>query len=355
MKDIRLYTKSDLQNFSAQVLQNFDGEIPISSLRVNSFLHNKNIDDTDIVLIAYFKDHKFAAYFGFIPDFFSDGEKFYWNSGWRANENIDKRAANIVFYKALSLYGNNLILNHLTPHTRKVLNSTNIFEQVKELKGKKFFLKSPINEILLSKNKKLKSISSIFSFSDRLINWVFTNNNNAKNYINKIEILPKIDADCERFINSTKKEFIKDNVYNINHALAYKWLTNSNLYQIEAEKYYFSLIENVFENYIIKITDNEEIIGVFHIVNRNYNFKLYFSYFNSKLSNSIAKDLRLFLQKNNAKTFLSFDTILNSELSKFQFLFTKKTLQYYTYSKQISKHINSEQKFQAGFGDVLYT
>ena len=96
-------------------------------------------------------------------------------------------------------------------------------------------------------------------------------------------------------------------------------------------------------------------IAIFHIVNRNSNFKLYYSYFNNNFLNDIAKELYIFLQKNNAKTFLSFDTILNSELTKQKYLFVKDTVQFYTYSKQLEHLFNNKQKYQAGFGDVIYT
>ncbi len=356
MKDIRTYNKKQLQELSPDVLSSFNGEIPITTPRINSFINNPNIDDKDILLIAYFKDNKLAAYFGILPDYSVNGEKFYWNSGWRANNNIDKRAASIVFYKALSLYGNKLMLNHLTPHTKQIIDSTKNFSEIKTLEGEKFFIKSVLSEILISKKPQLKTLKPLFNFTDISINSILSIKNKREyNSSLSLEILERIDTDCELFINNEKTEFINDSVKNINHAINYKWLVTNNSFKTENNKYFFSLHTNVFENYILKLSANKKVIGVLYIVNRNNNFKLYYSYFNNKYTKEIAKELYIFLQKNNAKTFLSFDTILNTELTKLKYLYKKNTAQYYTYSKQLKQLFDNTQKYQAGFGDVIYT
>lgn len=356
MKDIRTYNKKQLQELTPDVLSGFDGEIPITTPRVQSFINNKNIDDNDTLLFAYFKDNKLASYFGILPDYSANGEKFYWNSGWRANNNIDKRAASIVFYKALSLYGDKLMLNHLTPHTKQIIDSTKVFSEIKALNGKKFFLKSVLSEIIIAKKPKLKPLKPLLNITDLSVNSILLLKKNTKSEnIIKLEILDKIDTDCELFINNSKNEFINNSVQNINHAIKYKWLATDNSFEIENKKYFFSLHSNIFENYVLKLSVNNNIVGVFYIVNRENNFKLYYSYFDNKFLTEIAKELYFFLKKNNAKTFLSFDTILNSELTKQQFLFVKDTVQFYTYSKQLEHLFTDKQKYQAGFGDVIYT
>ena len=356
MKDIRTYNRKQLQELTPDVLSSFDGEIPITTPRIKSFINNPNIDDNDILLIAYLKNNKLASYFGILPDYTVNGEKFYWNSGWRANNEIDKRAASIVFYKALSIYGDKLMLNHLTPHTKQIIDSTKVFTDIKTLAGKKFFIKSVLSEILIAKKPKLKTIRPLLNITDFSVNSILSLKKNQKSD-NKItfEVLNSIDTNCELFINNIKTELLNDSVKNINHALNYKWLVSDNSFEIENDKYFFSLQSNIFENYIIKISINKNIIAVLHIVNRNSNFKLYYSYINQGFKKEIATELYIFLQKNSAKTFLSFDTILNSELTKQKYLYTKDTVQFYTYSKQLEHLFNNKQKYQAGFGDVIYT
>jgi len=356
MKDIRTYNKKQLQELTPDVLSNFNGEIPITTPRINSFVNNPNINDDDILLIAYFKDNILAAYFGILPDFANNGEKFYWNSGWRANNKIDKRAASIVFYKALSLYGNKLMLNHLTPHTKQIINSTKVFSDIRTLSGKKFFIKSVLSEIIIAKKPKLKPVKPLLNFADYSANIILSLKRKTKSD-NKIsvEILDNIDSHSELFINDIKSEFISDSVKNINHSLKHKWLVTDNSFAIENKKYFFSLQTQIFESKILKLSINKNIIAIFHIVNRNNNFKLYYSYFNQKFTSEIVKELYIFLQKNNAKTFLSFDTVLNSELTKLKYLYIKDTVQYYTYSKQLEHIFNNSKKYQAGFGDVYYT
>ena len=355
MKDIRTYNKKQLQKLTPDVLSSFNGEIPITSARIKSFINNPNIDDNDTLLFAYFRDNKLASYFGILPEYSANGEKLYWNSGWRANTNIDKRSASIVFYKALNLYSNKLMLNHLTPHTKQIIDSTKVFSKIKILDGKKFFLKSVLSEIIIAKKPKLKHLKPLLNITDLSINSILSLKKNAKSKnIIKLEILDEIDTNCELFINNNKNEFISDSVQNINHAIKYKWLVTNKSFDIENQKYFFSLHSNIFENYVLKLSVNNTIVGVFYIVNRENNFKLYYSYFNNKFLSEIAKELYFFL-KNSAKTFLSFDTILNSELSKLDFLFIKDTVQFYTYSKQLKYLFNNKQKYQAGFGDVIYT
>jgi len=356
MKDIRTYNRKQLKELTPDVLSGFDGEIPITTPRIQSFINNPNIDDNDILLISYFKNNKLASYFGILPDYAVNGEKFYWNSGWRANNEIDKRAASIVFYKALSMYGDKLMLNHLTPHTKQIIDSTKVFNDIKALQGKKFFIKSILSEILIAKNPKLKTLKPLLYITDFSVNTILTLKKNQKS--NKkitFEVLNSIDTHCELFINNNKTEILNNSIKNINHALDYKWLVSDNSFGIENDKYFFSLQSNTFKNYIIKLSINKNIIAIFHIVNRNSNFKLYYSYFNNNFLNDIAKELYIFLQKNNAKTFLSFDTILNSELTKQKYLFVKDTVQFYTYSKQLKHLFNNKHKYQAGFGDVIYT
>ena len=355
MKDIRTYTKSQLKELTPNFLSNIDSEIPITTPRIQSFINNPNINDNDILLIAYYKNEKLAAYFGILPDFAANGEKFYWNSGWRANNAIDKRAASIVFYKALNLYGNNMMLNHLTPHTRQLIDSTKIFENVKKLKGNKFFIKSVFSEIIIAKNKKFKLIKPLLCFSDIILNSLISIKKKPKSDNIKLEIYKNIDKESEEFINTIKNEFVQNSVSNINNAIKNKWLVTDNSFKIENNKYFFSLQTKIFENYILKFSYNGHIIGILHIVNRDNNFKLYYSYINNEYSEQIATETYLFLHKNNAKTFLSFDIELNFYLTKLKYLFVKDTVQYYTFSKQISYYFNNNQKYQAGFGDVLYT
>ena len=356
MKDIRTFNKLQLKELSSNILLNFEGEIPITTLRINSFIKNTNIDDDDILLIAYYKNNKLASYFGILPDIANNNEKFYWNTGWRANNSIDKRAATIVLYKALSIYGNRMILNHLTPHTKKIIDSTKKFEPIKKINGTKFFFKFVLAEILVAKKPKLSFLKSIFKLIDFTFNIFITIFYTFfKNNIKYTKIIDSIDSDCENFINTIKNEFVKDSVKNINHALKYKWLITNNSLKDENEKYFFSLKTNVFENYILKISIKNKIIGVMHIVNRDNNFKLYYSYINTEYTYIIANELYSFLQKNNAKTFLSFDIVLNKYISKQKFIYLKNTVQFYTFSNNVSHFFNSNQQFQAGFGDALYT
>lgn len=354
MKDIRTYTKQQLLEFTPEVLSGFNGEIPITTPRIKSLQNNPNISETDILLIAYYKNDILAAYFGILPDIANTGEKFYWNTGWRANNNIDKRAASIVFYKALKLYGSKMVLNHLTPHTKQHIDATNIFNEVKVINGTKFFIKSILSEIIVAKKPKTKVLKPLFNLADTFINFSISlkKTNNSKSNT-KITVQNSIDAESEVLINSIKNEFVNDTVKNINHSLKYKWLITDNSLKLENEKYFFSLQTTVFKTYILKIELNNKIIGILHIVNRDNNFKLYHSYILNEYAENIANELYIFLQKNNAKTFLCFDINLNSFLSNKRFLYKKDTIQYFTSAKNAVENCNNN--FQAGFGDVLYT
>ena len=76
MKDIRTYNIKQLQELTPDILSSFNGEIPITTPRIKSFISNPNIDENDILLIAYFKDNKLASYFGILPDYSVNGAKF---------------------------------------------------------------------------------------------------------------------------------------------------------------------------------------------------------------------------------------------------------------------------------------
>jgi hypothetical protein len=301
--------------------------IPITSHRALSQFKNPAADNDDIALILAYENDELLGYVGSLPDRINN-EKVFWNSCWWVDPRKGGKVALPLFYKFLLLTKSRVLLKGLTPHTQLIIEKTGLFKTIKPIRGNRFFLRFYLHQLISGKKTFSKYFSFLFYPLDFIVNGIlitiqsftlFFDHNNAS-----YRIIREIDYETNDFIKKhNATDLIKREKEELNWIIKNPWVLRSDEYnKAESEHYPFSSVAKSFEYHILKIYRTDNLVGLIVLSARNRHFKTLMCYFDTTDTTLVAKEIRRFLYKNNALSFLTF----NNDLNK---LFKENSLVYY--------------------------
>ena len=354
-------TVGELPDFIASGEYRRSEIIPITSHRALSQYKNPAADKNDISLILAYENDDLLGYVGSLPDKINN-EKVFWNSCWWVDPKNGGKVALPLFYKFLQATKSKVLLKGLTPHTQQIIEKTGLFKTVKPIRGNRFFLRFYLHQLISGKKSFLKYLSFLLYPFDFIVNGVlitiqtftlFFDNNQSS-----CRIIHEIDDETNDFIKKHyTKDLIKREKEELNWIIKNPWIIRSDEYnKAESGHYPFSSVAKSFENSILKIYRTDDLVGLIVFSARNRHFKTLICYFETTDTTLVAKEIRHFLYKNKALSFLTF----NNDLNK---LFTENSLVYY-HKKTISEDLvvanelipllPSSFSIQDGDGDSIF-
>lgn len=336
--------------------------IPISKHRALSQINNPRLQDNDVLLVASFDENKTVGYLGVLPDIiFLNDEKvrFGWLTCFWVDETYKSQnvAANL-FLRVIRAWNKKIMITNVVPFLEPIYQKTNLFVPTIYKKGIRAYLRLNLSEILPPKNQYFKKFKQVL----KLVDWSFNSFNDFKlksksihNQNVRITNISKIDEHLNGFINEkTLKGITRRAKDELNWILEYPWVLQKSE-DLESSKYYFTSVSKVFKTLLFKLGDAQNNIqGVFMLINRNGNVTIPYVFASNEYSSSICEFIINYMIDNKCYmvTFYNSDLVKTFSDYKNKFLNIRETSKPYFIAKDFSAL--EIENFQDGDGDVAF-
>jgi GNAT superfamily N-acetyltransferase len=194
--------------------------LPITEHRAKSHINNPKADDEQTLLILAFDDDQLAGYIGCFPDNFKINDEVF-NYAWLStlyisNQFRGKRIAQALLNKVFEEYHGNIAITEFTKEAESLYNKIGVFQYIEPKRGKRYYFRSDMENIIPSKKPKTQSLEPFFSRADALINsFISVKNSGIKKPDFRFEILDTIDDESAPFISKFHINFsIKSFLFN---------------------------------------------------------------------------------------------------------------------------------------------
>jgi len=332
--------------------------VPITPQRAISQANNPYAQPNDVALVlALNNKEEIIGFIGILPGktMLTD-ERFFWNTCWWIDPEKGKIAAMPLFYSMLKITKSNLIFLDLPPHTASIVAKMGFMTN--SITGTKVFLRFNLNQILPKKYAFLAILKPILKFFDSCLNTMFAKKS-AKKELN-YQVIKCLDASMEVFLSKFKPTMLTpfDNTF-FTWISNYSWLTTqSNEFETAiAKKYYFSYITQSFVVELLKITHQNELIGIFVVTCRDSEMKIPYCFFDDNATEKVLEAIFNYAYNKKITTITTFHPKIKEQLKlkKNTVLFTKQLVKHVGYPKQFETLGITNKLFQDGEGDAVFT
>ena len=358
IKKIRL---NELEHFvQSEMFQQFT-IVPISELRVKSYLFNPHSQPGDIVLYLGFVQNQLVAFRSFFAGVIhteNEQQRFAWCSGnWVHTDFRRKGFSERLLKEAFIDWNGKLMFTNYAPNSEKLYLKSGNFHVIHQFEGFRGYLFPKTRKLVqkANKNKFTKILFSVIDLGISVISlfriWFFSPKQNPGI---RFETIQFPDDACYKIIKNQSEKFLFNREEEkFKWIFQFPWISNEEY--LNAKNYPFSSFSKSFFYRTVKLFFKEEFIGFFIFSVREGHLKtLHFC-----LSNGYEKEIATYLKQFCAKHKIEVLTVYKYELAlqlftqKFPFLHAKK------YGQKIysSFEIRGIDKFlfQDGDGDVIFT
>ena len=358
IKKIRL---EELEDFVQSEMFRHFTTIPISELRVKSYVNNPLSQPGDFVLYLGFVDKQLVAFrslFAGVVQTKLEKQRFAWCSGnWVHPEFRRKGFSERLLKEAYMDWNGKLLFTNYAPNSEKLYLKSGNFHAIHQYEGFRGYLFPKTRKLIQVSNKNglTKAIFSIIDFVILVIStvrlWFFTAIQNPNI---RFETMQFPDDDCYKIIENPSNEYLFNlGEKELKWIFQFPWITaNDNSY---SGKYPFSTYSKQFFYQVVKVFFMNEFAGFFIFSVRDGHLKTLYFKLPPEVDHEIAQFLKQFCTKHKIEVI----TVYKSEVAshfftqKFPFLHAKK------YGQKIysSFEIKGIDKFlfQDGDGDAIFT
>jgi GNAT superfamily N-acetyltransferase len=352
---------SDLESFSeSEVFRSWE-TVPVSSLRIQSYLHNPDANPDDIVLYVALTENKLVAFRTLFAGSIlttAGKERFGWCSGnWVHPDFRRKGFSELLLNEALTDWNGKLMFTNYAPNSEKLYLKTGKFKAIHQFQGFRGYLF--VKTLKLASPAKKNFVSKIiFGGTDFGVSILA----GVRTWFYKPGINPDVsffelefpDEECFNWLKKRKNDSVfQRGVEEFQWIFNHPWISAQK--NVDAEKYPFSSFSKSFRYFTIKVFDQDSFAGFFIFSVREGHLKTLCFLVKAGFEESIANFLKQFCVRHKIEVI----TVYNYEISrylfarKFPFLRAKKYGQkiYSSFNFDIAQH----QRFQDGDGDVIFT
>ncbi len=352
---------SELESFvKSKIFTDFE-TIPITGLRVASYINNPVALPDDVVLYLGFSDKKLVAFRTFFagqanttPELI----RFGWCSGnWVHPDYRRKGFSEQLLKEAFTDWKGQLMFTNYAPNSEQLYLKTGRFFVIHQFHGFRGYLFPKPDNLFPEANKNIIS-RVILSLMNILLSLISKGRAGTykyrQNHDIRFDLLELPDEICLQLTEQNHSNlFFKRGRTELNWIFQYPWMTN-NEDDYEAN-YPFSSFSKDFRYRTVKIFQKNKFVGFFLFSIKNNHLKTLLFEFSAGLENDIAEFIKNYCiqQKIDMVTIYNFD-IANALLKrKFPFLYGRKYGQKIYGSFQVKQ--NPPLLFQDGDGDVIFT
>ena len=358
---LKSYTKEQLDNWINSSHFKQLKNLPISSHRAISHIHNPRVNPNDILLAAFFEQEELIAYIGMIPDdCYSKGEPihFAWLSClWVASTHQGKGLSKQLINYANDQYQGRILLTEFTETAKQIYNKLSFLESLTTIVGMRYFVKLNSRELIPRKFPKLKFASPLLKACDNIGNQLISLLSFDKNHLGEIKDCDFHDPLVIEFIAQQSKLFsFRRGVPEVRWTKSFPWiLTDNEQAKMECEKYYFSGCADQFENLFMSSYSDSKPTCVMYVIIRDGHLRV--PYFFGKI---ISEEWGLWFRKIIKQYRVHTITVYQNELQQLfnreiRFLYRKKQFREYKIGKALNPFIEDCLEFQDGDGDCAFT
>ena len=342
--------------------------LPISSLRIESYIHNPNASSNDIVLYLALEGELLIGYKSIFPDTFINNNeriKFAWLSGTWTHPDYRRQSVSLkLFNKVFKDWEGKLMYTNYAEESKAVYDKSKEFEILKSLSGCRYYIRFSLKELLPQKHSFFQKNEKILEYIDNFLNVLFDLRFKflrKRKLIDKVEKIDNWNEEISCFLSSFKRnELFSRNTSIYEWVLKYPWVKTDFETKKESKKYYFSSYSKNFETTWYKVYNakTKKITGIFLVAVNNKQLKIPYVY--SSDDNGFLS-IRESIIKLCLTHKISYFTIYNSELinsikeCKFV-LWSKNFHQNYFSTKLLLQEFPEIKKLeiQSGDGDVIF-
>jgi len=255
--DLKAYTLEELEPYLYILYSKPESLVPVSPLRLRSYLSNPRAKMNDPVLFEMRQDDEVIAYRTLLPDRFFDSEgqpqRFAWLSGnWVRPDKRRQGIATRLLEMAEEEWQGRLMYTNYAPESKALYDSTGHFKVITKREGSRFYLRSAAEELL---SKRMGS-RKLLGFTDQLFNQLrekriqgYKFNSGLQCQVNEIDgFIAQLSELVKRLQQDTL--FRRDREI-FEWALEYPWVTEQ---ACDPVNYHFSYKANRFENILLQFT-----------------------------------------------------------------------------------------------------
>lgn len=335
--------------------------VPISMLRVQSYLNNPHGLPDDVVLYVGLIDGKLIAFrtlFAGSTGSENGSVRFGWCSGNWVHPGFRRKGfSERLLNEAFADWNGKLVFTNYAPDSEKLYIKTGRFNVIHQFQGFRGYL-FPKTVKLVSfarKNYFTRILFSIIDFSILVMNLVRTwfYQPVVQSDI-RFEFLNQPDEECYALLNTKlDRYYFKRGETELRWIFRFPWITGE---KTEANsRYPFSSYSENFGYYTIKVFEKNELAGFFIFSVREGHLKTLFFYLPESFDQLVAE----FLKQFSINKRIEIVTVYYSGVAKY--LFTRKFpfLRAKKYGQKIYSSFaagnHQYQLFQDGDGDLIFT
>ncbi len=259
--DLKSYTLEELKPYLYTLYSNPESLVPVSPLRLQSYLKNPRAKLSDPVLFEMRQQGEVVAYRTLLPDCFYDREghpqRFAWMSGnWVRPDMRRKGLSTRLLEMAEEQWEGKLMYTNYAPDSKALYDQTGRFRIIANREGVRIYLRSATEDLL---GKRLGA-RKLFGAADRLMNQLrerrlerfkFTREDQCN-----VELVNGFVAQLSELVNKLQQDalFRRDREI-FEWALEYPWVTE---FECDPLNYHFSYRANRFENSIYHVIHSQK-------------------------------------------------------------------------------------------------
>ncbi len=258
--DLKSYTLDELKPYLYTLYSNPESLVPVSPLRLQSYLKNPRAKLSDPVLFEMRQQGEVVAYRTLLPDCFYDREnhpqRFAWLSGnWVRPDMRRKGFSTRLLEMAEEQWEGKLMYTNYAPDSKALYDQTGRFRTIANREGVRIYLRSATEDLL---GKRL-GYRKFFGAADRLLNQFREKRLERFNFTREdqciMEPVNGFVAQLSELVNKLQQDALFQRDREIfEWALEYPWVTEQSCDPIN---YHFSYKANRFENSIYHLTQND--------------------------------------------------------------------------------------------------
>ncbi len=352
---------NELEDFvKSEIFQQFE-VVPITGLRVKSYISNPYAHPGDVVLYLGFVQKQLVAFRTLLADSVNnENEKvrFAWCSGnWVHPDFRRKGFSEQLLIEALKDWDNKLMFTNYAPNSEMLYLKTGKFHAIHQFQGFRGYLFPKTMKLVkfAGKNGLTKFVFSVIDILIAFVStariWFCSEKQKPEIRFEKIEFP---DSECYNIVpNYSLKFLFNRGEKELSWIFKFPWISDDKSFA--SGKYPFSSYSNSFSYKTVKVFVRNNMVGFFVFSVREGHLKtLHFN-----LPNGIDREVAAFLYQFCVSQKIEVVTVYKTELAqqlfaqKFPFLRTKKYGQK-IYSSFKIKDIENFL-FQDGDGDVIFT
>jgi hypothetical protein len=366
---IKTYNASQLKELVESETFSTLKDIPVSRLRVASYLRNPRMRQEDILLVAAYEQGELIAYRTLLPDTLHAGEqliRFAWLSGsWVRPDRRREGISTLLFDRAYEAWNGMLMYSNYAPDSKRLYDKTGRFRCVCTLEGMRAYLKLNLSGILGKRYAFFQSISFLLKGIDACANFII-----QPRWRKQIMRLPAAQCICEPVpvINASLYSFIaagsgaeasKRSEKEFNWILSYPWVIKGEV-QPENRRYHFTSAAKKFDLLTLQFKVEDRISAFAFFSNRDGSAHLRYCYASPDALKEVASRLMQYLVEQESDRLTIYEPRIVSILQekyRYLFVFHRKYRKLYFASDKLMDSIpaGAEIMFQDGDGDSVFS